>query len=151
MRTRGVRLGRIAFVAALGSLTTAVRAFDDSPSPHELSPATVIAARGEWRSGAGGERRSWSVEGLRVNGNEIQGRIESGLLGGANVEARLSGRGVTGKLLDDEGRTVVVFEGAVGASSASGTFRHVGGGAGTWSWERPPGQAPGLPGRDGGG
>ena len=104
------------------------------------SDTEVVAATGVWRLSSAGEAGAWKVEGLRLDGKEIRGRIESGAIGGANVEARLSGRGVVGKLLDDEGRTLAVFEGAVAAGGASGTFRHVGGAAGTWTWDRPDGK-----------
>jgi hypothetical protein len=100
----------------------------------------VVLATGHYGSGSADEHQAWKVEGLRLDGKEIRGRIESGVIGGANVEARLSGRGVVGKLLDDEGRTLVVFEGAVAADGADGTFRHVGGAAGTWTWDRPDGK-----------
>lgn len=105
------------------------------------SPFTADAtlrAEGVWRSGD--HDYQWSVGALRLGNNEVRGRVSlTGLskLTGANVEARLSGRGVVGKLLDDDGRILAVFEGAVGRSGASGTFRHVGGGSGTWKWDAP--------------
>lgn len=110
------------------------------------APGVAVRASGEWATGgagAGGGGKRWSVAAMRMSDDEIRGRVTfEGMSagddvgeGGANVEARLSGRGVVGKLLDDDGRTLAVFEGAMSARGGSGTFRHVGGASGTWTWD----------------
>jgi len=137
-------IGVVALSLALGHTAAALEPVVVAQA--DTAPAEAVHASGEWLmqgetvSKAG---RRWSVAAIRLNDNEMRGRVT--LNGGgdegnagegdANVEARLSGRGVVGKLLDDDGRTLAVFEGAVGKRGASGTFRHVGGGTGTWSWD----------------
>jgi hypothetical protein len=52
----------------------------------------------------------------------------------ANVEARVSGRGITGALLDDEGKAVAEFDGTVGATALWGRYRSTSGDEGSWIW-----------------
>lgn len=106
----------------------------------------LIHGDGRWWSdgneslrGAGADK-GWSVTALRTTDDEIRGRVSlTGVpqVNAANVEARLSGRGVIGKLLDDEGQVLATFEGTVSAAGASGTFVALGGGTGSWTWDGP--------------
>ena len=120
----------------------------DPKSAVTTSAAEAVRGGGRWRlDGAGAQRealgaaeRSWTLTALRTAEGELRGRVSlSGVaaLAGANVEARLSGRGVVGTLRDDDGRVLATFEGAVGAAGAAGTFVHLGGGTGTWTWDGP--------------
>lgn len=82
---------------------------------------------------------SSAPEGLRMADDDVRGRIAvtgSEYLDGANVEARLSGRGVVGKLLSDEGRMLAEFEGRLTAGGAAGTYRDRFGGSGEWEVEQ---------------
>lgn len=116
---------------------------DESLRPVGSQSSTVIRAGGDWGTtrqsmARGGQR--WNVDALRSHDNQIRGRIAvSGatLFDAANVEARLSGRGVSGTLLDDEGKELAEFEGRVTRSGASGTYRDRTGGEGEWKWEGP--------------
>lgn len=83
----------------------------------------------------------WNLEALRFVDDQVRGRIAvsgSDFLDGANVEARLSGRGVVGKLLNDDGRTLADFDGAMTKSGWSGTYRDKFGGSGSWRWTGQP-------------
>ncbi len=114
----------------------------DHEATQEVESAPNLHADGAWSSGQGARVSApqwWSVDALRLTDNEVRGRIAfTGVpqVSAANLEARLSGRGVSGRLLDDEGNTLAYFEGAVSAGGASGTFRHRGG-EGRWSWDGP--------------
>lgn len=117
----------------------AVQEAEAAPMPQ----VRVERAAGSWAvpgMAETSEGRTWSMAALR-SGDELTGRVDLvGVpqLGGANLEARLSGRGVVGKLLDDDGQIVATFQGKVSRIGASGTFEYVGGGTGTWRWDAPP-------------
>jgi hypothetical protein len=122
------------FVIALPVLVVAELGSDAAGTTRTES----MAAEGTWSASGESAGQRWTVAAVRFADKEIRGRVTldgAGPAGEANVEARLSGRGVVGKLLDDEGRTLAVFEGAVRGGAASGTFRHVAGGSGTWAWD----------------
>ena len=109
-------------------------------SADDVSQPKVTRAAGSWSLGGASPQgvKSWSLNAFRYVDNEVRGRVTlTGIpqVSGANVEARLSGRGVVGKLLDDEGNVLATFEGTVAAGGASGTFQHAGGGTGEWHWD----------------
>jgi len=122
--------------------TWAQAASDAEAKP--LAHTEAVHAEGTWattdaaRGGAAVAGQRGRVEALRLADNEVRGRIAlTGVpqLSAANLEARLSGRGLSGRVVDDEGLPLAYFEGAVSASGASGTFRYRGGGSGSWSWD----------------
>ena len=111
-----------------------------------MRPAPGIESREVHGSGNWGAEKEegvavvqrWSLDGLRFSDNRISGRISvsgSPLIDAANVEGRFSGRGLSGTLLDDEGKELAGFEGRVTANGAVGTYRDYKGGVGEWHWE----------------
>jgi hypothetical protein len=99
--------------------------------------AEVVHAAGVWSGAlAGAAARSWTA--TRGIDGQVRGRVTlTGVPGvdGGNLEARLSGKGVVGKLLDDEGRTLADFEGALEpGGGAAGQFTARGGAVGQWTW-----------------
>lgn len=139
----GVQMKTRSFVALslAAGLWAAAAAADDALQRLGATQAEVLRAGGDWGEtkltmGEGGQR--WNVDALRSADNQIRGRIAvsgSTLFEAANVEARLSGRGVVGKLLDDEGKELAEFEGRVTAAGASGTYQARTGETGEWKWE----------------
>lgn len=112
----------------------------EQPGHPPTSASEAIRASGQWRESMqarADNAQRWDVDALRLADQQIRGRIVvtgSPLFGSANVEGQLSGRGVTGKLLDDEGQELAEFEGAVTATGAFGTYRDSAGRVGEWSW-----------------
>ncbi len=99
----------------------------------------TVQAAGVWGEGVGTTAtRTWSATALRSKDDQLRGRVTlTGvpLVDGANLEGRVSGRGVVGRLLDDEGRTLAEFDGVVlPGGGARGTYRARGGGMGEWQW-----------------
>ena len=141
LTARRVR-GREFAVALLGLAlhVSAIRAGEGSFGEVAVPAAEVVAGDGVWRDAAAapGAAVSLTLSARRTAGGEILGEVTvegSPLFQRANVDARLSGRGVVGKLLDDEGKTLVEFSGAVSKGGASGTYRDSTGGSGEWSWQ----------------
>lgn len=134
---------RVLFVALLVVLSEATPTVGQEHSSETATRSNdVIQANGGWgasreeitRSGA----QRWGIDALRYEDGQLRGRIGisgSPLLDSANVEGRLSGRGVVGTLVDDEGRELAEFQGAMTASGASGTYRDRNGESGEWQWE----------------
>lgn len=113
----------------------------DERKSDESAQTEFIQAAGNWVSAQDGVARvgqRWNVDALRMQKDQIRGRIAlsgTALFDSANVEAQLSGRGVFGKLVDDEGKELASFEGTVTSGGASGTYRDKNGDVGDWAWE----------------
>lgn len=104
--------------------------------------AIPLSASGRWSAGIGDVEpgSSWNVAAVRLDNNELRGRVTvlgSPVVRDANLEGRISGRGVVGVLLDDEGRVLVEFDGTMTPGAASGTYRDRSGGSGRWQAEQP--------------
>jgi len=106
-----------------------------------LDSGTGMRADGSWgltRPDAGQSVQRWGVEALRFKDGQLRGRIEisgSKLCDAANIEGEMSGRGVAGTLVDDEGKELATFEGALTRNGAFGTYRDRTGEVGNWVWE----------------
>lgn len=104
------------------------------------SAPQAVRAAGSWGASLDVRTQSvqrWDVEALRTKDKQLQGRIiisGSSLFESANVQGRLSGRGVSGILLDDEGQELATFEGAVTPNGGYGTYRDRNGQTGEWQW-----------------
>jgi hypothetical protein len=111
-----------------------------------VSAVAAVHGEGSWQTSQkrdlapAGQR--WNADALRLSDGELRGQITvagSPLISSANVEGRVSGRGLSGRLLDDEGRPLAYFEGVMSARGASGRYRDKEGGEGDWYWEGRPG------------
>jgi len=60
---------------------------------------------------------------------------DSPLLEDGNVEDSVSGRDVSGAILDDGGNVLATFEGVANGGTMSGRYRDRSGEVGTWSWD----------------
>jgi len=92
---------------------------------------------GEWQSReAARGKRGWQIEIERFGDGAVSGRVR--LFGSPFERARLVGRvdddDVYGVLLDDDGRQIGTFSGAVFTNALSGTYRMIDGDEGAWAW-----------------
>jgi hypothetical protein len=128
-------------VLLLGLAAATANSADDLPTRRSVDEGEVVNAGGEWVTASDGVTRTsqhWNVDALRFKDSQIRGRISvsgSTLFDSANLEGQFSGRGVFGKLVDDEGNELASFEGAVTSAGASGTYRDRNGDVGEWAWE----------------
>lgn len=125
----------VAAVAAILAVA-ATGAAQDAPLP---APA-AIGGGGGWKADARAAKASqrWQLEVVRSPDGAIRGRIrvqDSPLLRDGNVEGRVSGRDVSGAILDDGGNVVATFEGTVSGETMSGRYRDRSGEVGAWSWD----------------
>jgi hypothetical protein len=135
---------RLVLLAALCSLVcfrALVRAVDVTESEPRAVTTEELHGGGGWVTASDGVTRigqRWNIDALRFEDEQIRGRITvsgSRFFDEANVEGQFSGRGVFGKLVDDEGKELASFEGAVTSTGASGTYRDRSGDVGEWAWE----------------
>lgn len=107
--------------AALGA------AASETDAVSGVTTAPALTVRGEGGRHADGDVKAnlagqrWDVAAVKIDDNEIRGRMTvsgSPIIGSANLEGRFSGRGVVGKLFDDEGKVLADFEGTVTRSVA---------------------------------
>jgi len=140
-KARWLAVGAIAIGIALwGGPERAVGA-DDVATPSSTSAA--IHGAGGWGAddqSSAARGACWDMDALTFADNRISGRInvcDSPLFEAANVEGRFSGHGMSGRLLDDEGKPLASFEGRLTDRGADGTYRDYQGGTGTWHWDGP--------------
>jgi len=107
----------------------------------ELHPANSEAFQstgaGEWQSREPARgKRGWQIEIERFGDGAVAGRVR--LFGSpferAQLVGRVDGDDVYGVLLDDDGRQIGTFSGAVFTNALSGTYRMVDGDEGAWAW-----------------
>lgn len=113
--------------------------------PMPTIQAEEIHGGGNWADApdtmASSVGQHWNIDGLRFSSNQVSGRIAisgSDIIDSANVEGQLSGRGVTGKLRDDEGKELAEFGGTLTSTGAFGTYRDRTGREGQWQWDGQP-------------
>jgi hypothetical protein len=126
-------------------LVAAAAAHADEQALQPTNPTReVVRAAGDWgttRDTAARSVQTWNIDALRLEDGGLHGRIDvagSSLFASANVEGTLSGRGVFGNLLDDDGTELATFEGAVTRGGANGTYRDRNGRTGEWQWTGQP-------------
>lgn len=137
-RSRGA--WTIALALIEGILLCGASRAEETETKGVAADTGVVRAAGSW--GASQDSRTlsvqrWDVEALRTKDKQLQGRISiagSSLFDSANVQGRLSGRGVSGSLLDDDGQELATFDGAVTPNGGYGTYRDHNGQTGEWQW-----------------
>ena len=86
-------------------------------------------------SGAG-----WQVQLKQLDDDSLAGRVlivGSPVLDHAQIQGQVTGGEVDGVLLDDRGRQVGTFSGAIRNNHVGGTYTTADGDVGDWSWDGP--------------
>ena len=137
-----IRIAIVAATCAVLCLARPVTAQDTVQVEPEVQTETLHGS-GDWgeeKDALARVAQRWNVDALHYADDRISGRIAvsgSPLIESANVDGQLSGRGVRGKLLDDEGKELAEFDGQLTPAGAAGKYRALNGEVGDWYWEGP--------------
>lgn len=98
---------------------------------------------GEWKSNdqVVAPAQQWSLDAVRFDDGELRGRIsviDSPVVREGNVEGKVSGESISGRILDDDGNVLAEFKGRLADSVFRGTYRDRTGELGEWEWAGPP-------------
>ncbi len=130
--------GRVLLIV-VGAVAAGVFAFQQSHGGRPPGLVRQFVGAGRWQSHRDRTKReSWQLQMKRFDDNSLSGRVVvagSPLMDHAAIQGQLSGPEVDGVLLDDDGRQIGTFSGAIGTSGIAGTYATADGDAGDWSWE----------------
>ena len=126
-----------ASLAVVASLTVERPSRGD---PGRKPPALVrqFVGAGSWRHRNEAARQAWQAQMKRFDDDSLSGRVVvvgSPLMDHAAVQGQVTGADVDGVLLDDDGRQVATFSGAIRGAGVSGTYTTADGDVGDWSWD----------------
>jgi len=153
--TRGKLL---ALALAATSLATAVALYaQEQRDRRDGKPPALMrqfVGGGGWQSqkriGSSGDRdiassgAGWQVQLKQRDDDSLAGRVVivgSPVLDHAQIQGQVTGSEVDGVLLDDSGRQVGTFSGAIRNNRVSGTYTTADGDVGEWRWD---GALPGI-------
>jgi hypothetical protein len=118
----------------------------DHTSFAQAAPAAITASQlhggGGWKPSAKAALagQQWHVDALRATDNTLRGRVSLGgspLAHAGNLVGQISGQSLSGNVVDDTGKQIASFTGAITATGITGTYTDRTGETGNWSWDGP--------------